>query len=141
MEEQALPTPGYPPVEDTSSYNPLTLRRTSSLMSYRRMLLYLALLTPFSSTCSHSFRHLALPIYFLFPPFDMEPNRQSYLSTDVNDLTITVLSYFSTNPPATLRFPRNNPDTPLDIPQLDHGPSLEYPWYKESPDAMVSPLV
>ena len=39
-----------------------------------------------------------LPYLFSHFSFDMEPYHQYYLSTDVNDLTTTVPSYFTTPP-------------------------------------------
>ena len=46
----------------------------------------------------------------------MEPYRQSYLSTDVNDSTITVLSYFSTYHSSHVEIPRYDPGTTSEQP-------------------------
>ena len=74
-----------------------------------------------------------LPIYFHFPPFNMEPYHRSYLSTDVNNSTITVLSYFSfTHIPSHVEIPTEQPQNFLswimNLPQLDHKTSSVGSW-------------
>ena len=75
------------------------------------LLLCLVLLTPFSSTHSHSFCHLA-SLSIFHSPFDMEPYSQSYLSTDVNDSTSLSLHIY---PLFTLP---SHIEIPLEQPQI-----------------------